>query len=328
MLIKEVSKVVADNRSRALTEGALFAAITVVLGLLGLYFPFFFFISIIVMPLPLAVLVRRHDLRLATMALLVASVLLFILAGRPLSVFLLVLQTGPMGLLLGLLFKNGVPSGVSVVAATIMAAGLTVLSFLTAFFVTGVNPFVMGNEMFRTMDETIKWYQSMGWVDNVSAEELKAAMEQSARLVVMLLPANLMIWSGISAYLTYLSGVLVFKRLGYSVKPIPPFSRWRFPWHLVWGIIAGLSLMLLGDERGLASVSDVGKNILYIIVFIYFIQGLSVLTFFLKNWKIAKFLKFTIVVIFFLYWPFALSVLFTMGLMEPFLNVRRLPAVE
>ena len=48
------------NSTRSLTEGAMLAAITVLLSLLGAYFlPYLFFIT----PVPLIILVYRHGMR-------------------------------------------------------------------------------------------------------------------------------------------------------------------------------------------------------------------------------------------------------------------------
>lgn len=316
---------VTSSRNQALVEGAFFAALTVVLGLMGLYLPPLLFVTSLLMPLPLAVLVRRRDLRLGLMALVVASALMFILFGRPLTVLMLVLQSGPLGLLLGLLFKNRVPAGPGIIASSVVAAAMTVLTFLIAFWITGINPFAVGEEMRRTMEQAMEWYRQSGWVDESALREMEASAEQLVRLVALLLPANLVIWSIISAYITYALTRLVFIRIGYEVTPLPTFSQWRFPWYIIWGGIAGLALTLLGDQFKVAALNAAGKNILYVMGFLHFILGLSVATYFIKNWKIAKGLKYLIVALVALYWPFALSVILTMGVMDPIMNVRRLP---
>lgn len=317
---------VTNSKNQALVEGAFFAALTVVLGLMGLYIPPLLFVTTLLMPLPLAVLVRRRDLRLGLMSLLVASALMFILFGRPITVFLLILQSGPLGILLGLLFKNRVSAGPGIIACSVVAAAMTVLTLLISFWITGINPFAVGEEMRRSMEQVVEWYRRAGWVDESALRELEAGTRQMTRLVALLLPANLVIWSVISAYITYALTRLVFIRINYEVTPLPPFSRWKFPWYIIWGGITGLALTLLGDEFAIPGLGAVGKNILYIVGFLHFILGISVATYFVKNWKIARVLKYLIVGLVALYWPFALSVLLTLGIMDPILNVRRLPA--
>lgn len=316
---------VTNSKNQALVEGAFFAALMVVLGLMGLYIPFLLFITTLAMPIPLAVLVRRRDLRLGLMALIVASALMFILFGRPLTVLMLVLQAGPLGLLLGLLFKNRVSAGPGIIASSVVAAAMTVLTFLIAFWITGINPFAMGEEMRRSMEQAMEWYRQAGWLDESALREMESTVQQLVRLAALLLPANLVIWSVISAYITYALTRLVLMRIGYDATPLPSFSQWRFPWYVIWGGIAGLALVLLGDELKMEGLGAAGKNILYVMGFLHFILGLSVATYFIKNWKIAKGLKYLIVGLVALYWPFALSVLLTLGVMDPIMNVRRLP---
>ena len=56
--------------TRSITEGAMLAAITVVLSFLGAYvFPYIFFI----VPVPLIILVYRHGLRLGILVTVVSA---------------------------------------------------------------------------------------------------------------------------------------------------------------------------------------------------------------------------------------------------------------
>ncbi|GBF32488.1 hypothetical protein DCCM_0684 [Desulfocucumis palustris] len=310
--------------NRALVEGAFFAAITVVLGLLGLYIPPLLFFTTLLMPIPLAVLVRRRDLKLGLMALAVAAALMFMLFGRPLTVLLLIIQSGPMGLLLGLLFKNRVSAGPAIAAASVVAVVTTVLTFLISFWVTGINPFDMGEEMKQSMDRALDWYTQSGLVDAAAREQFRESMEQMARLFALLLPANMVIWSLISTYITYALNRLVLIKLRYETTPLPSFSRWKFPWYVIWGGILGLGTLLLGDELKIAGMATLGKNIIYVMGFLHFILGLSVFTYFIKRWKIARGFKILIVVMVGIYWPFALSVMLTLGVMDPVMDLRRL----
>lgn len=315
---------VSYSGNRALVEGAFFAAITVVLGLLGLYVPPLIFLTTLLMPVPLAVLVRRRDLKLGLMALVVAAALMFMLFGRPLTVLLLMIKSGPMGLLLGLLFKNRVSAGPGIAATSLLAALATVLTFGITFWITGINPFAMGEELRRSMDQALEWYSRSGLLDQKTLGEVRTSMEQTARLFIMLLPANLIIWSIISASITYAVTRVALLKLRFDVTPLPPFSRWRLPWYVIWGGIAGLSLTLLGEEIVQQDLAALGKNILYVMAFMHFTLGISVFTFYVKKWNVSRVVKFFIVALVVLYWPLALSVIMTLGVLDPIMDLRRL----
>jgi uncharacterized protein YybS (DUF2232 family) len=322
--IKRGDSLVPYSGNRALAEGAFFAAITVVLGLLGLYLPPLLFLTSLLMPVPLAVLVRRRDLRLGLMALAVAAGLMFILFGRPLTVLLLLIKSGPMGLLLGLLFKNRVSAGPGISAASVLAALTTVLTFLITFWITGINPFAMGEEIRHSMGQVMEWYSKSGLLDQKTLAEIKTTLEDTAKIFVMLLPANLVIWSIISACITYAAARVFLFKLHFEVTPLPPFSHWRLPWFVIWGGIAGLSLTLLDDYIALKGLSVVGINILFVMGFVHVALGVSVFTFFVKKWHVAGWIKFLVIILVTLYWPAALSVTLTLGVLDPIMDVRRL----
>lgn len=318
----------ASNKNKALTEGAFLAAMAAVLGLMGLYIPPLYFITSLLVPLPLAVLVKRHDLVTGLMAWAVTSFLLFIFFGEPFTVLLLVIQSGPLGLLLGILFKNHVPAGPSIAVGSIMAALLTIITVTLTFLITGINPFAMAQEMKESMEQATAWYARAGLVDAQGEQQLQEFTEQMIRLVPVFIPGSLVVWSLISALFTYLLTRAVLIRLNYSVPPVPPFSQWSYPWYSLWGVVIGLGLMLVGDQWGLAVVSNIGTNILYVFAFAFFVLGLSVLSFFMKRWRVMPLVKVIIAIVALLYLPFFGVGIMIMGMLDPILNGRRLPVTE
>lgn len=313
------------NKNKVLIEGAFFAALAAVLGLMGLYIPPLYFLTSLLVPLPLAVLVKRHDLVTGLMALVVTTFLLFIFFGEPFTVLILIIQFGPLGLLFGILFKNHVPAGPSIAAGSMMAVLLAVVTIALTFWITGINPFAMGQEMKQTMEQATSWYARAGIVDAEGEQQLQEFTEQMVRLVPVFIPGSLMVWAMISTLITYLITRAVLIRLNYSVPPVPPFSHWRYPWYSLWGVIIGLVLVLAGDQWGLTLLDNIGKNILYVFAFAFFVLGLSVLSFFMKRWQIMPLVKVIIAIVAVLYLPFFGLGIMIMGMLDPVLNGRRLP---
>ncbi|HHW43175.1 MAG TPA: YybS family protein [Desulfotomaculum sp.] len=309
---------------RALVEGAFFAALTVIIALIGLYLPPLFFVTVLFTPLPLALAVRRHNLKTGAMAMVVAGLLLFMLAGRPVTVLLLMIQTGPLGLLLGLLFKNRVRAGPGLALAAAAAVLLTLTGFGVAFGLTGINPLVVGPEMRGVMEQVLQWYQERGLVDANAARELRYMMDEGIRLVSILLPANLVVWSLVSVFITYAAAQRLFHRMGYPVAALPPFNRWRYPWYMLWGLILGLGLVIAGDTPGYGGLSTAGKNILYVSGFLYLVQGLSVAAYYYGRWPLSRMVKLLLLAMLVLYWPFVTVALVTLGVLDSIWNIRRI----
>ncbi|OAT80866.1 YybS family protein [Desulfotomaculum copahuensis] len=313
-----------ELKNQSLVEGAFFAALTTLVALLGLYVPPLYPVAGLAGPLPLAVLVCRRDLRTGVLALLVAAVLLFFLFGRPLTVLVLVIDFGPLGLLLGLLYKRRTSAGLSVAAAGVAAALLTLVTALITFRVTGINPFVTGPEMRRSMEQVLAWYQQHGMLNAAAGQQLKQAMDQALHLMSTLLPANLIVWSLVSAGITYMLGRLVLKRLGFKVVPLPPLHRWQLPWYMIWTLIPGLSLLLAGESPGQRILMVLAENLLFVAGFVYLIAGVSVTAFYIRRWARTRLFKYLLLFLIVLYLPYALVALCTLGLSDSLLNIRRL----
>lgn len=313
-----------ELKYQSLVEGAFFAALTTLVALLGLYVPPLYLVTGLAGPLPLAVLVCRRDLRTGVMAMLVAAVLLFMLFGRPLTVLVLVIDLGPLGLLLGLLYKRRASAGLSVALAGVASALLTLLTALIAFQLTGINPFVAGPEMRKSMEQVLSWYQRHGMLNTAAQQQIKQAMDQALHLMSLLLPANLIVWSLVSAGLTYVLGRLVLKKLGFKVVVLPPLHRWQLPWYMIWGLILGLGMLLGGESLQLKILSVTGKNLLFVAGFIYLFAGLAVASFYIRRWARGRLFKSLLIILVLLYWPFALVALCTLGLVDSLLNIRHL----
>ncbi len=305
----------------SLAEAALFTAILAVIGLMAIYIPLLSFAMILVMPAPLAILVCRQNIKQGFLSFIVAAIVLFILCGNPLAIMILLIQAGPLGLLLGLLFKNNVTSGKGIAATSVVAVLTTVLTLLLGFWFTGINPFVMSNEMMDSMEQAIKWYTDMGMFSENEMGQAKESLEQMMTLFALLFPGNMVIWSIISAYLTYVLTRLCLVKLNLQVLPLPPFSRWFMPWYGIWGAILGLGSVLLASEFDSSILDAIGKNLLYVMGFLYCILGIAVVAFYFKKWKTFIGLKIIIVVLIVFYGPFILILL---GVLDPIFDLRRL----
>lgn len=308
------------NTNSNLTKIALLSAIMVLLGIFSLYLPIISIVTIFLMPIPLVILIYQCSLKDGFLAVLVTFILLFILSGNILGIIALLLQTVPVGLLLGLVFKNNVSSGKGMAIASLGAALSTVLIFLLAFWFTGINPFVVSQEMTNSMQEVLNWYEKSNLISESSMAQLKDSMEQTMELVALLIPGNLVIWSLVSVYITYLLSYWCFRKLNISVLPISSFKEWKLPWYMIWGIILGLFCLLIPVEENYLFLSAIGKNILYIMGFLYFICGISLLVFLYQRWKIIWVIKIIFLILIIIYGFFVFILL---GFLDSIINIRR-----
>lgn len=316
-----------NTPTRGLVEGAFFAAIAVVIAAIGLYLPWLLFITGLLFPIPMVVMVFRNGLKRALMSLTVCFLLLLILYPEPVSVSLLIIQFGPLGLLIGLLFKNGVSAGKSIVIGAITAACLTLVVITFTALITGINPFNIEEQIQTTLDSSIDFYEEAGMLKNVDVDELRETMQQSINMMSLLLPGILIIGAMLSTMLTYFIARAVMSRLGYSIVKMPPFSEWTFPWYTVWGIIIGLGLTLIGDRYEINLMATMGKNILYIFGISFILLGVSVATYYYKRLPLATWIKLIFIFLLAL-WPFTPFLLMGVGIIDPLMDIRKLNKKE
>ncbi|WP_366923541.1 YybS family protein [Metallumcola ferriviriculae] len=312
----------------ALVEGALLAAITAILALIGLWVPPLQFITNLVWTVPIVVVILRQDLKVGILATLVAAILV-LLFSDPVRAFFLILQFGGVGIVYGVLFKKQTPPGKTVIIGSLVAAVSMVLMIVLSSWVIGVD-FAQWTEQFSaTINPVIEMYRQMGMLDRmaengISEAQLRQTLEQVISWLQILVPGILILSAIVSAALNFLVARAIVKKLGFKVPYVPPFRRWQLPWYAAWGVIVGLGLVLFGDANQLPALRTIGQNIMYVYVPFLFIGGLSVIVYFFKERNWSPVLRVMIIIFVLFYWPVAVLILTSIGLFDPLFNYRKL----
>jgi len=295
------------------------AAVTVLIGLLSLMLPLFF-LAVMILPLPMVYLIVKRDLGQGIMVLAIAAVLFAFAVGSIPLVLLLLLHIGPPAAVIGLLIKNRVSVVQSVNALfflTLAVAGIN----LAYLYATGVSGFDnTAGELHAAVEQMSGRYLD-GEIDAAEQQRLTRITEQMARLAWLFLPGSIIVWTYTAVLGTFFIARRLLGRLGYAVSGGIPFSRWSLPWYSIWLVITGLALTLAGEEFPVTWAATLGKNILFVSAFIFFVLGISVLAYLFQRWKMARIVKILIAVIIVLYLPF---VILALGLVDPVANLRRL----
>lgn len=323
----------AFSGNNRVNDFAALVALLVLMSLATAYFPMLSVMTSLFIPVTLALLVRRLDLRYGLAALLFVIVLLALVTGRVQPVLVLAIQTGPLGILLGMLFKNHVPAG----RALAVAVGFGLLSavglFAVVYAFTGNNPFVldqMDRQVFDLERRLLREVSGPGGpaegLDPASVREMEKVVNQLEAAWPVISTSFISIWFMFSAALTFWITRWAMARHGYSAPPPPPFSRWRLPWYVIWGAIAGLAFLLAGDEGKIIWLSQAAKSILWVMGFIFMVAGMFVASFYLRRWKVSVLVKVIAVIALSIYLPFSVSMLIALGITDTILNIRRLSA--
>lgn len=318
----------AGEKTGGLLEWIIYAALIAVTGLAGIFIPIVYFPAIILMPLPAILLVLRLDARYGILALAAAGFIMLFAGQEPAAALIMIIRYGLLGIVYGMLFKNYVSSGKSLVAAISAAVVLTVVSVTVMYALTGENPLVLGLEERRLLEhQWMAMNQQMQAFENILPEKQEDFNKYIVSLFEFYIPGQIIVTSAISAALTYILSRVVLERLQFRVPQAPIFSTIYLPWYSIWGLIAGLGLTLLGDQFSL-SLAKAGKNILFILVNLYLTMGLSVAVFYYRKINLALPLKMIILFLTFSYLPFSITVLSLLGATDPLINFRRLPDLK
>lgn len=315
----------AGEKARVLAEGAFLTTVTVLLGILGLSFPPLYYLIFMFIPLPLIVFVRRYHIKYGLPVLLLADAFIFGLAPESSSALLLIVYFNGLGLLYGLLFKNHVPVGRSILTGAGLSVILVLLVVFIVFIVAGVDLFELDQKTRHLMLQNIEVYRQAGVFNGIPVELQTDLINKAVDTIELFMPGQLIVTVIITSVITYLLAHRVFIRLRYQLTPIPPFSKVRFPWYMVWGLIAGLGFTLLGDFLFVSWLGKTGKNLLFILFHVFLVPGLSVAVFYYFRLNFAGWAKFLLLLLLIFYFPLSMVILFLLGVIDSLANLRGLP---
>lgn len=227
-------------------------------------------------PLAAAYLSMRFGLRAGIVVVVVTSALLLQLA----TTYTLLAYLGIFGvgsLLLPLFLRQQLPWDRAVLYATVGSATVTAVMMLIAVAAAGINIQTLIDQMIQAeVDQAMQIYRGSGFSES-QLQNMQQIVDGLAEFI------------GKSFYGLYLASILaiqtfcllLLQRLKGSWYQIPgaPFASWRLPAGLIWVLIAAGFMLLLPVEV----VSSVGRNVLVVLLPLYFLQGMAVVNSFLQK---------------------------------------------
>lgn len=307
------------QRVRPLAEGAFLALITAILGALAIYFLPAKFMVDFIWGIPLILIIKRYDLRMGILTLMTTFFITWILT-EPTTTFLLMIELAPLALAFGLLFKYETSPGTSLLVGSLVSILATFLTVIGFFYIGGVSIFPAEEALRMQAEQTVSVYAKLGLINEA---QVKPFIDTSVKLMITIFPSVLAFGSIIRAFFTYVVAVRVLKKLNYKVRPLPPFRDWKLPWYSVWLVIIGLGLSILGDEYQISTVASIGKNMIFIIMPVFFLIGVAVAANFFHRWKMPSWAKILVFITGLINFSGTIVVFTLIGLFDPVISFRR-----
>lgn len=288
---------------RALTEGAVFASLTALLGIIMTYVPFLQILAYI-WATPLVIVSYRNGFKLGIISAIVASVVISIFT-TPTNGLLLVLMLGLPGVVMGLCLKKKVNSHVVI----LISGGVMALALLLGIIASMLMFTPMANQSFddlnKTFNEVIDQVEDTYKVFGVNEENIDLVirnLRDTFKMLKLLFP-YIMVTAGVMfAFVNFKFTRLVLSRAGYEIENIRKFSMWRIPNKLVIPITITLLAVLMLKINKVEFALILTENLFMIIMLIFTVVGLSLLTYYIdifaSKYEIPKALKIILVIIF------------------------------
>lgn len=307
--------------ARRVAEGALMAALSVILGFLAFYTPVLSVVLLVLYPFPIAYLIKRHNTATGLTAFAVSAVLLALLLGIPNAAFV-ILSMGAVGIWYGIAFRKDIKPMKTLLIGAVLAALSVVCTTLLSFAVMGTAISDITAVITETVNETVAVMQSSGFYDlsamGIDVEDFKNSM---ISMMTTMIPGMFIVVAMLEAWLCYVLTAGILRRMGLAVKELPKFRFWHLPWPALWGLIIALVLYIGYHYSDYQVLKTITVNILYIYYPVLLISGISLVVW-LRKTTGALMLPVLIVICFFLFPAGAVLGIMILGLGDSALDFR------
>jgi uncharacterized protein YybS (DUF2232 family) len=272
------------------------------------------------LPLPLLLVGWRLGTGPATLLAVAGGLAIFALHPG-LQVFLDNLGVGMlllMGVLLTACRRRGWPPGDAIMVTMAVLGFLTLVFFLVQSYLQGLTPLALWDLITREMNETVEKMLRENAMPATTFPVMGLTQVEYLTLMSRVLPALVVISAGLVAWLNMVVARGAVRRLHWDDRD-DPLSRWRSPEWLIFPFLAaGFALLIPQPGVRLA-----GLNLLLILGFVYFGQGVAVMAAMFQRFRVPWFLCGLGYFMVFMN-PFLMTLVMLLGLVDLWLDFRRL----
>jgi len=336
--------------TRGLTEGAILAALTVLVAAVGLVAPF---VGTLLAPLPIMLLVIRWGLRVGALAALVAA-LIFLQFFGPVNALSVTALFAPLGLGLGW----GVWRGIGATLTVLVGACALVIATIASFAIATVmlhqdllGQFVKG--LVASQVEGLKaLLASTLWAVTFAKRNLPPDVLASLRhnpllvsqfhqqedqtrsmieftqkfapaFIYHALPIMLCVGGLIWAYLCYTLARVVLRRVGHEPPGFAPILTWRLPpalATLILWVFAGVTFL----SPRIPWLATTWVSVLLLTLFVFGFQGTLVALAWMKRRRLSRAVQIIVIALLITSGLYPILAAVILGLLDGWFDFRKL----
>jgi len=307
------------NTTRALIESALLTAIAVVLVLVSIYVPIFYFIGLFMWPLPIALIQIKHGYKYSFISL-IATTIIVLLFTDPYTALGFAITNGILGIVLGIMIKRK-ESAINTIFVMIIINIISVTISIKIFGLIAGQDYIklILDEFYNSIDTAKSFYEKLGIQKDLYENALKSIPPKE--MLMMLIPFAIFSHGFISAMITYILAKNIYSRFGIELDDIPKFSNWYIPIKLAISIMFIVLIGYIASYFKIKNADAILLNSMYLMLVVFAVNGLAALSFWFDKQGISKSLKVVLLVFAFV---FLGNILFLIGVADYSLNLRKL----
>ncbi len=307
-----------DDRTTRITETAIITTLMTVFAIIGLYiFP----IIIMLFPVPFIILGVRHGIKYNILSIVASSLLISILVDILTGVFVFILFGLFAISMVYMINKKYKPSQI-LVGSSAISLVCTVVAIGIIGYITGVS---FLSQINASLTESIRLQMDMikdVGLTNYEMTQIKELLKTTVEYMIIIIPATIIITSVFVAYINYWVSTAVLARLGHKTVNIPRFVNFRLPSNIILGTVVLFVASYIVRHFKIFYYDTIFINIIILIFFVFFIQGLAVIMFLMNKAKMNKITKGILIFLIVINVPFSFIISF-LGLLDVVIDFRK-----
>ena len=323
-----------DYSTKAIVEASLITVIISVIMIIIGYLPFVAFIGILILPIPVAILYIRHNIKITITAILL-SIILTSLVYNPIIAIRSAITCSFVGIALGYCVKKNKKSSITLL---FLAIGCAISNTLTIAFsmlfiekVSFMN-FITNKLEFmkQSMEVSLDQMKTIYLQAGVTPKQLKLLDENfdiikkmDVMMILIIIPAFILIFAFISAYMNYIVSRSVLNKLNYKMEAVLPFSL-VYVSNIVGAVLIGIVCIgIILSSKKIPGGEYILNASLRVVQYVFIINGLAASTYFLRVKRNLSKPVVVLIIVLTTLSPLS-NIYFSIGLMEMAFDFRRL----
>ncbi|MBS4534414.1 YybS family protein [Clostridium sp. D2Q-14] len=308
-----------NNKTTMITESAVIAALMTIFVFLGLYLTP---IILLLYPIPFIIIGVRHNIKASMATIIVSFILVSILIDPFTSAFISMLF-GLLAIVLTFMINKEYDSYKTIVVGTLSSFLSIIVTIMVTGYISGIKVYYM---LKNNLDSILNTQRNLLNEMSLPSEQINEMIDlisEAFDYTLLIFPVILIVLALFTTYMNYWLSLSILRRLNYKNIKVPDFSKFRLPNDIIPGIaVIGILSMIISYYE-LFYYDTIIINLIVLGIFLFFLQGLSVIVYLLNKTKISKILK-GLIIVFLVFTGGLMTIIALIGLVDAIFNFRKI----